>query len=238
MDVVYVLGKGSRWKDNELRYSLRSVEKYLIGYDKIFIVGECPEWLTGVIHIPFSDVFGRKDFNIMRKVIVACENDQVSDDFIFFNDDHFLLQPIDVKEIKYWHSCSLEQKGFNSEGSGLIKIRNTTEIIPGYSYFFDIHVPIVYNKKEFRRIMFLPILKWEEKEYLIKTVYANICTSQDVTYNVEYMQDCKISKILGYDQLLSKISDRYFFSIGPEGVKADLKRLLSELYPTKSKYEL
>ena len=28
MDIVYCLGNGSKWDNNELRYSLRSVERY------------------------------------------------------------------------------------------------------------------------------------------------------------------------------------------------------------------
>ena len=40
MDVVYILGKGSVWKDNEIRYSLRSIEKHLTGFDRVFIVGQ------------------------------------------------------------------------------------------------------------------------------------------------------------------------------------------------------
>ena len=52
MDIVIPLGTGSRWQNNELRFALRSIEKYLTGYDKIFIIGECPSYLQNIIHIP------------------------------------------------------------------------------------------------------------------------------------------------------------------------------------------
>jgi hypothetical protein len=237
MDVVYVLGKGSLWKDNELRYSLRGIEKYLQGYNHVFIVGECPGWLSGVTHLPCDDIKSRKEWSIMRKVMTACDYAEVSENFLFFNDDHFALRPVQANQIKYWHSCSLEQKLPIVAGNNMRKVVNTMEVIPGFSLFFDIHVPMIYNKTEFKRIMSSPALKWEEKDYLIKTLYANLSMLQDVTYNIERMGDCKISTQIGYDLIRSKIKDRYFFSVGPKGVKADFKRLMTELYPDKSKYE-
>ena len=53
MDVVYILGTGSTSNDNEIRYSLRSIEKYLIGFNVVYIVGECPKFLKGIIHLDF-----------------------------------------------------------------------------------------------------------------------------------------------------------------------------------------
>jgi len=45
----------SSWgDDNELRYSLRSLEKNLIGLNRIFVVGHKPKWLVGVTHIPVT----------------------------------------------------------------------------------------------------------------------------------------------------------------------------------------
>ncbi len=43
MDVIYLL-RASR-TDEELRYSLRSLEMYVGGVDRVFIFGHCPAWL-------------------------------------------------------------------------------------------------------------------------------------------------------------------------------------------------
>lgn len=37
MDILYVIGRGSKWENNELRYSLRSLEKNGINVGNIFI---------------------------------------------------------------------------------------------------------------------------------------------------------------------------------------------------------
>jgi hypothetical protein len=73
MDLVYVLGSGSRWGDNELRYSLRSVEKHLKGYNNVYLVGDKPDWVRNVTHIPKQDITvqrmfdKRKDFSSMLR---------------------------------------------------------------------------------------------------------------------------------------------------------------------------
>lgn len=237
MDIVYVLGTGSLWKNNELRYSLRSIQKYLNGFGKIFIVGECPEWITGIVHLPCQDIPKRKEWSIMNKIMCACNSELVSNDFIFFNDDHFLLKPVDVADINYWYSCSLVQKAIISNGPNKSKAVNTMEVIDPESPFYDIHTPMIYNKQEFRKIMLNPAINWHEKDYLVKTLYANMSSLDSVDVYRRHMKDCKISVRMGYDMIRDKIKDRVVFSIGPAAVKADLKRVLNELYPDQSIYE-
>ncbi len=90
IDLVYVVGTGSRWNDNELRFSLRSVSKNLSNVGKVFIVGECPDYLKNVIHIPASDIFDsaiNADGNMTHKLLLVCNNKELSDDFLFMNDD-------------------------------------------------------------------------------------------------------------------------------------------------------
>jgi hypothetical protein len=86
IDVVYVLGTGSKWKNNELRFSLRAIEKNLTGYRDIYVIGENPGFLQNVIHIPYPDELpGNADGNIARKVLRACREKKLSDNFLFIN---------------------------------------------------------------------------------------------------------------------------------------------------------
>ena len=72
IDVVYVLGTGSNWDNNEIRFSLRSLAKNLKGMGRVFVVGERPAFLQNVIHIPAKDEFNpnvNADGNIILKVL-------------------------------------------------------------------------------------------------------------------------------------------------------------------------
>lgn len=55
MDIIYSIGSGSTWDNNELRYSLRSLDMYGKSYDRVFVVGNIPEFLSDeVIKVPYG----------------------------------------------------------------------------------------------------------------------------------------------------------------------------------------
>jgi hypothetical protein len=45
-NLLYILGSGSKWQNNEIRYSIRSAEKYVGNLGRVFIVGEFPKFLS------------------------------------------------------------------------------------------------------------------------------------------------------------------------------------------------
>lgn len=105
MDILYTLGKGSAWQDNELRYSLRSLEKYGRNVGRIYIVGDwCPPFINRekltVIECqqPYKDKFK----NILYSIVYACEHSDISDEFLLSSDDHFYMQPTDFDEYPYY----------------------------------------------------------------------------------------------------------------------------------------
>ena len=54
--------------DDELRYSLRSVEKHLKNFGKVYIIGNLPSFLKDVVHIPYDDVDRSKETNIYKNI--------------------------------------------------------------------------------------------------------------------------------------------------------------------------
>ena len=248
MDVVIPLGGGSKWRNNELRYALRSIEKNLSGYDKIFIIGECPEWVycnvvsytetkcgllyscnnEGVIHIPQKDTPGRKEFSIWSKIMKAVNSEICSKDFLFTNDDIFFIKPIHTGAIQYYYEGTLQEKYERSHGHYKAAIGNVINVSQGTNIYADIHTPIIYNKELFKE---RTSVMWE-KEYVIKSLYSGY-----ETHNTAFMTDCKINKIMTEDEILGKIHGRYFFSIGPYGVCPAMNKVLNKLFPNKSRYE-
>jgi hypothetical protein len=102
-DVVYVVRPGE--KNEELRYSIRSVIANL-PHRKVWISGYCPKWLTGVGHInpgikPGGHVSAKANLR------AACEHPEVSEEFVYMNDDFFVMQPMD--QIPVLHRGSLSE---------------------------------------------------------------------------------------------------------------------------------
>ncbi len=158
MDLIYTLGTGSKWSNNEIRFSLRSVVKNLEGYGHIYIIGEDPGFLSGpgLTIIPHPDEIGphNADGNIIRKVIRACQIKELSDDFIFINDDNYFIKPMHVADIYPFHKGDMNYVDpniytYNYWGRRLGRTRRHLMehgIVPLH---FDHHAPIVFNKAKF-----------------------------------------------------------------------------------------
>lgn len=177
IDVVYVLGTGSHFNNFELKMSLRAVEKNLSGFNKVWIVGEYPEWIQNVNHIPFPDEAGRpSDYNIMRKVSAACEHPEVSENFLFINDDHFIMQPFEASTFPYFCEPSLEKYLYRrGNDTYALRAKNTLKYLQSKSLptkHFDIHYPIIYNKSLFLEHV-TKAVDWNKQAYVIKSMYAN-----------------------------------------------------------------
>jgi len=229
MDIVIPLGTGSRWQNNELRFALRSIEKYLTGYDKIFIIGECPSYLQNVIHIPCPDFPGRKEYSIFNKIMKAVADERCSDYFVFWNDDIFLIDNLQTADFKFWYEGTLQDKYEQSHGHYKAAIKNVIDISKPDDYYTDIHTPIIYNKDYFYK--YVACNNWD-KEYVIKSSYTSVMSA-----SFEPMPDLKINKAMTYYEIKARIKDRLFFSIGTYGVCPPMTKVLTELFPDKSKYE-
>lgn len=226
ISLVYALGKGSRLKDFEIKMSLRSVEKNLSNVKDVWVVGECPTWLN-VNHIPAIDPFEVPDRNILSKIMKAVEHPDITDDMVFFNDDHFLLKPFDAELFPYYYSMEMEAY-LKSRGTDNYRrrVRNSYEFLKAKDLptkYFDSHTPILYNKSKFKQIM--GELDWNKAPgFVLKSVYAN-------SLKIEGIQQ------EDYRGGLIPSGNVNIFSTLPS-LKANIQRFLTEQFPKPSKYEI
>jgi len=161
IDLVYVLGNGSKWNDNEIRFSLRSVQKNLKGVRNIYVVGECPAFLQNVIHVPAKDIFDpsvNADGNMTHKLLQACNLPQLSDNFLFMNDDFIIMQPMVAAEIPWMHKGDMKDRpeAFWKEQFYRHRLRRTFETLRDRmqtTLQYDYHAPMLMNKNDFRLVM-------------------------------------------------------------------------------------
>lgn len=96
MDFVYPLARGSLSQDAELKYSLRSLEQHAPSLDKVWIAttGPLPQWLNtqAIVHVRTGQSYGKPTLNTLRKALDVCKDSALSDDFVYMNDDIFLLR--------------------------------------------------------------------------------------------------------------------------------------------------
>lgn len=222
----------SEW---ELKFALRSIDTYLTGFTNLVIIGTPPEWYKGE-SVQAKDYNGRKQFSIYSKLLIACELNSVTDNFVMWNDDHYLLKPLKTESILAWYDGYLKETAGKTHGVRYLEtIANTLQIIPD-TLNYDIHTPCIYHKRLFK---FLFANKSEE--ICIKSYYFNY--SRDITLNIygfvvnAEMKDFKINQLLSKEAIKELIKDRLFFSTSTNGMKKPMIELLNELYPNPSKWE-
>ncbi|MFT5681171.1 MAG: hypothetical protein ACI8RZ_002077 [Myxococcota bacterium] len=117
MDVVYPYKQPGH--SEELRYSLRALEKYFPDHGQVWIIGERPDGLRRETYrfIPHASAPRRdpayraapwpdlarlraKERNINAKIAIAATHDAISEAFLFINDDHYLLKPTTAPQLQ------------------------------------------------------------------------------------------------------------------------------------------
>jgi hypothetical protein len=234
IDVVIPLNHRSFWNDNELKYALRSVQKHLKNYRDIFIIGNKPRGgIFNVGHIPFPDQFIYPARNIFAKVMKACKVEAISDNFLFMNDDHFLLHNFEADKFPFFFKGFLRED-LNNQTDYKHTIENTINVLNGSHPLknFDTHTPILYNKKRF--VETLDLYDWDiPHAYAIKSLYCNVQNIVGV-----YEPDGKIRRAKETTMLRNYLSSKKVFSIDDTAINSDLEIYFKHLYPDKSKYEL
>lgn len=221
MVIVYTLGKGSSWNDNELRISIRSMVKNT-PVERIIIVGHKPEFIQNVTHIPFPDG-PRKALNIHLKTHAACLE---VEEFVQAADDHFVLKPTNFEN--YYHGGLIKEKKFH--GKYAIATANTRKELPG-GLFYNLHIPMKMKSRRYMEIMSL--YDWENKDFLIKSLYGN-----NEQVGGERISDCKVRDFLRRPAIEKYVENRTFLSVSDSGLSHDMRKFLMDSFPEKSIYEV
>lgn len=227
MDVVYPLKKdASKWDDNEIKYSLRSLRN--IKFDKVFIIGYKPNFLNDeVIHIQKNDIYENKQTNVIEKIMTICKDERVSDDFILMNDDFYFLEPQEVNilirgKLENMGEFTLKSKyGYSlREAVKWLKERNLE------TNSYEVHYPMIYNKQKFLDLF--SQIDYKENPILHRSVYGNY-------YNVPYKEDVKDFKVFNLKDFAHR--NEKFLSTNNE-IPFLIRKFIKEKLINKSKFEI
>lgn len=200
IDFVYLIKPGDSGK--ELKYSLRSISKYYPN-NKIWIVGYKPTDIININYLPIKEE-NKKWKNLVNDLIETCKCEEISENFIYMNDDFFCINPtISLDDIVFSNMGLLDirtqrYKNTKKHLNGWQKaFANTYDLLeklkvkkPYYDY--EPHLPLLINKEKFLEVMSLP----EVKEFLntnkvlhYRSLYRNY---DKIETNISFDKDCKI----------------------------------------------
>ena len=168
MDVVYICRSGP---NEELRYSIRSVEKNL-PHNNIWVIGQSPEWYKGSfievknVNAKYSNARANLDALIRSKLI--------TEDFILMNDDFFIMRPIE--KISYFYEGTLLERAERNElltttGAYTQLLYNTYDKLLKMGIEeplnYEMHIPMIMNKKKLKEVLRYKTCLW-------RSLYGNI----------------------------------------------------------------
>lgn len=232
MDVVYIVKPSNA--NEELRHSLRSVAANL-PHRRVVIAGHKPVWAKGVLHIPTLQNSPSKYLNAEENWQAAMNHPGVSDDFILFNDDFFVMKPI--TEIPAAHRGDLDDviEYYSTMPSAyLSNMQATKEVLERLAFTdlksYALHIPMVMNKE--RRKILQAIITLVNPMHLdtqMRTLYGNFWR-----VGGKQMDDVKVNK--PGEKFNPKST---FLSTSDQSFRAgEVGRFIRERFNEKCKYEV
>lgn len=211
MDAVYILGTGSECENQEIKYSVRSLEQHMLDLRNVFVIGEKPDCLPNAVHVPMKDPTIDKWKNAYLKIIRACEVLEISEDFFLMNDDFFLLDSVLGAEFPFY-----ALKGSNGGPCGL--------------HSFHIHCPMRLNKEMYIKMPFSVDIKACKSP---RSMYANFYKAPP-SFTTDFI--LRVGK--GMRDADEQVKGWPSFSISNSAMHYnDFLLWLAEKYPTPSRFE-
>lgn len=229
LDIVYVI-KDAAFNE-ELRYSLRSVEKNF-PHNKVFFYGGKPMYFHPDKLVPIVQKGKTKWDRVRAMLKTIAEDDRITENFVLFNDDFFVMKP--VENLPMYRYGTLEQlcDRIKRKNGGPTAYTNNLELTIKKlkdnnfcTWNFELHAPMIFNRGDLRELINLfPDTRGT------RSLYGNMYLNEEDT---EPMKDTKIFKIneLPPEDALFVSTEDSSFSRGEIG------KLIKLAFPDKSRWE-
>lgn len=243
MDLVILYKKSPSTCEDEIRFTIRSMEKN-VQFDQLIVIGDRPSFLNAkAIYINLTlenDGIKRdclfKHIDMLAKAKAIIADDRISDNFIWSNDDFIILQPQD--RIPYYYNRTLEEwhdaKNNNWEMAGGFKsntwIKYIKEVYDAFpeGNWYEVHYPIVFNKKKLDNV----IRKYKlEHLGVIRSFY---CNNYKTIKGEQIERDYKIYSVDDYKRYKNA---PFISTTNAMGRFEPLIQFLAAKFPQKSSYE-
>lgn len=153
-DIVYFCKDSP--KNEELRYSLRSVEKNF-PHEKIWIYGGKPDYIIPDKYVPMVQCQVTKWANVKMLLLSACENDNITEDFYLFNDDFFVMHPVEQVLPPFYDGTlaeriiEIENRSNYTATSYTRQLRQLLSLLISLNcgrLNYAVHMPMLINRKK------------------------------------------------------------------------------------------
>lgn len=221
--------------DDEIRWSVRSVEQNYQGKSKITIIGDKPPWYSGH-YIPQARV-GKHTTNrpfrdMLTKVWTMATHSEVDREFVWMMDDIYLIKPVTVDEL----ATPRAVKWFESESNSWQKRkRNTMTALSAAGrtvHDYATHLPHVAEKDKLRQVY--EEFRLHENTMLWEVLYGNTFRGQPQSPFPFFR---RIQKKVGLNDLKQMTEQAKVFNHTASAWCSGVRDFLAELLPNPSTCE-
>jgi len=230
LDIVYCLKE--KVTHEEFRYSLRSLKN--IEHNRVWVFGGCPDWLDldKVEYVKTLQNKGNKWLNVASMLLEIAENDNVTEDFIWFNDDFFVLQKTDELNYYYDRTLSARISDFyklhlylmnNNYTRRLANANRALKWKKQTTLNYELHLPIIFNRKKLAEVI---------------KAYPNVGAKRSL-YGNNYVEDAiQRNDVKIYDNENTPDDTWDFVSTSDSSfVAGNVGKYIRQKFKAKSKYE-
>lgn len=220
MTVCIPIGIGSEWQNNELKYLLRSIDKFFKFDKEIVIVGEpgvSLDWITGCKYIEVDRYYppglenkydGSKlyenFFTTLYKYKYISERADISENFLVMYDDQIVLQEINDPSI--FENVALCVEPYNKlkrkQSRHSQTVLQALELSYGEKlrdslYNSETHAPRLYNKSNLQKLFRMFKFEGMEIPYSLYTLYRNVFYGEPA--KIVKKEDCSLIAYCHFD---------------------------------------
>lgn len=253
MDIVYVIGTGSKWNNNELKYSFRSICRFGQHLGDVYIVGDLlPDFIDpDTVHflrvkdmpeVPAAISVGHK---------IACAFSHFNlEQFLLSSDDHFFIKPVDFDrwpvhykghqmpdESQLWN----ENIGSKQYRQAMVDTRRFMKRLGLDTKYYEGHTNKLYTLEAWKYINsfshdFIDIVSKAKYGISMNSPMAATIMKMHPEYPCIGRRDVKL-RHLNTPEDWEQLQGTESFSIYDSAIKTGVAGLLQVLFPDKCRFE-
>lgn len=163
MDIVYIVRPGD--DNDELKHSLRSVAANVKNVGRVWIAGTVPSWVSWEVSpiplVPKDEKFA----NIRASLQAVVDHPEMPERFVVFNDDHFVVEPVDAEAWPTYHLGPLsgfirhllEVRGINPRNTWFRGLQHCADYMLSKGHpdplAYEGHVPFVVDRDRLKAVL-------------------------------------------------------------------------------------